>query len=116
MPDRFCSLLDEILEKAQLQWAVAELGVRWGCRGDRRLTHVVWADNVWLLAQSMRAYQGMSEILTIELDKAGLKWELESLEVMPIRPELDTQDTARVWSDTWNETMQYKVVTKLGVL
>ena len=65
-------------------WAEAGLGVRWGFRGEKTLSHVVWADNVWIFATSASMYQSMINIFTLRLERAKMRWKPKSLERMVI--------------------------------
>ena len=47
--------------------------------GDRRYTHVVWADNIWLLAHQHDHLQAMITSLTAVLAHHKLAWKPESL-------------------------------------
>ena len=71
-PARFRIFLDHVLAPVVKLWAEAGFGVRWGFRGEKTLSHVVWADNVLIFATSAAMYQSMINILTIKLERVKM--------------------------------------------
>ena len=65
-------------------WNEAGYGVRWGYRGEKLLTHAIWADNIWIFATSHGMYQAMVDILTNRLEAMKLRWTPASLEYMVV--------------------------------
>ena len=83
-PPRFRHFLDFVLKPVIIWWMEAGYGIKWGYKGERLLTHVVWADNVWIFASSHGMYQVMVDMLTWKLEAFGLRWKPRSLEYMAI--------------------------------
>ena len=80
-PFRFKSVMDVILKRTINKWTAANVGIM---VGTVRLTHIVWADNVWLFANSHDMYNKMVGILSCELYRAKLRWKPASLEYMTV--------------------------------
>eukprot|EP00959_Pyramimonas_sp_CCMP1952_P430107 9008355-Pyramimonas_sp.AAC.1 len=51
-----------------------------------RFTHVLWCDNVYLLARDWEILRKMTNILSTELQTSGLYWKPSSLEYMTSSP------------------------------
>ena len=46
------------------------------------ITHVWWADNLWLLADNWREFQEMAQDTTELMNKLGMRWKPSSMEVV----------------------------------
>ena len=83
-PPRFRIFLDHVMKQVVQWWNEAGYGVRWGYRGEKLLTHAIWADNIWIFATSHGMYQAMVDILTNRLEAMKLTWKPGSLEYMVV--------------------------------
>ena len=79
-PDDWNDLIEDCLETLVEEWEREEVGFRCGQAG--RLTHLVWADNIWLFAKSREEMMTMQTQLTGRLEAKGLWWKDSSLKVM----------------------------------
>ena len=79
-PDEFNMLMDDAMDRLVWQWHIADFGFK--LDDGSAITHLVWADNVWLVAESPATLQKMVEDLTQAVVSIGLIWKASSLQVM----------------------------------
>jgi hypothetical protein len=80
-PDEWNMLMESILEDVVNSWEDRQFGLRlpgW----EKGITHVVWADNVWLISVTKKQLATMVEEHTEAIYAAKLKWKATSLEVL----------------------------------
>ena len=74
-----------------LEWALEPLARSWRERdmgfsfddNSPALTHLLWADNIWIIAGSMEEFLCMTRELTDTILSIGFRWKDVSLEYMP---------------------------------
>ena len=79
-PDTWNLIIEDTLEEVVQTWEDEGYGVRCGEAG--RLTHIVWADNFWLLAKTREELARMQRDVTEVLEAKRLWWKPSSLMVM----------------------------------
>ena len=77
-PDLFNAVMEYLMEPLAESWTKRSFGVK---RIDQNLAepihHLVWADNVWLLAEDRETLQIMLSELTASIYDARFKWKVE---------------------------------------
>ena len=77
-PDLFNAVMEHIMEPLVEAWAQRKFGVKLTDQGlAEYVHHLVWADNVWLLAGNKKSLQIMLSDLTSSIYKAGFKSKVE---------------------------------------
>ena len=79
------------------------------------LTHMIWADNIFIFAASPQQMQIMSRELTNEIYSIGLQWERSSLETMCTR-KMDTPLQLQIPDQVFGGFEFWKVVQKDEVI
>ena len=79
-PDDWNDLVEDTMEEVVEEWEKEGVGVNCGDVG--RLTHLVWADNIWIFGRSWEELARMQERLTESMEAKGLWWKESSLMVM----------------------------------
>ena len=80
--------------------------------GDKCYTHLVWADNIWLLSHDLGHIQTMLNSLTGMLSECKLAWKPDSLQVMCSMSTLP--DSFSLWVQ--NEELVVEAVSSMEVL
>ena len=84
-PSVFVRMLDEVMNYLEQEWNLMGLGFHLKNQ-DVRLTHVVWVDNVFLLAADACQFDFMIRTFSMMLcDKYGWEWKPTSLEFLAIK-------------------------------
>ena len=111
-PDDWNDLIEDCLETLVEEWEKEGVGVSCGQAG--RLSHLVWADNIWLFARTREELERMQVQLTDRLEEKGLWWKDTSLKVMGTEgPKGDMVTTGRQGNWTHKEVDRMEV---LGVM
>ena len=91
-PEIFKTIIEAILETVIQMWLAIGFGIL--LNDGSVLTHLVWADNIWLFATNIQDKAIMTQQLTEAVTQAGFRWKPASLEYLhtetptPIEPEL----------------------------
>ena len=91
-PFKWKCLMADALKDAVPRWVEEELGV-W--IGNRRWTHLLWADNIYLLARGDRQAMHMAQIFTQHLERRRLYWKPSSLGML--------SRTADITEEEWED-------------
>ena len=62
-------------------------------RKGERLAHLVWADNLWLIAEAKAQMQTMVDMTTKAIREAGFEWKKQSLEQLISEGQEKTKET-----------------------
>ncbi len=81
--------------------------------GSRVVNHVVWADNIWVLAKTREELEVMVQELTEIVYGAALSWKTDSLKILASEQvDLEEETDLTVWtgethlSYDWVETLE----------
>ena len=83
----FNAMIEHALEPLVIAWKRDRLGFCFGESDDHPLSHLIWADNITLVAKSMPELQRMAQEITEEIYRIGFKWKHSSLRVPRMRPD-----------------------------
>ena len=79
-PEIFKTIIEAIIETVIQTWLVLGFGIL--LNEGSALTHLVWADNIWLSATNRQDMAIMTQQLTGAVEEAGFKWKPTSLEYL----------------------------------
>lgn len=80
----FNALMRAIFQKLEPIWQMINLGVMLDIDDESAglLTHLIWADNIFLFAESVRDYQITSDMITAEIHSLRHEWKPISLQFL----------------------------------
>ena len=113
-PDEWNMLVEFLLEPLVRSWRERGFGIQlveWATG----ITHVVWADNIWLIAASLEQLQIMTDELTETIYSARLRWKPKSLQILCGGLALGTKPKLSTMTTDLN-ILDYDVVECLEVL
>ena len=73
-PEVFNILTEAALQPVVVSWRKRRLGFKLDDTSEPPLTHLFWADNVFLFAKSVHEFRIMAQELTDAVLRAGLTW------------------------------------------
>ena len=79
-PDEFSMFIEYMMTPIVKRWHARGLGFRF--ESGVIVTHLLWADNVWLVAEKSEDLALMIQELSLAISLSKLKWKSSSLEVM----------------------------------
>eukprot|EP00973_Karenia_brevis_P076527 10631541-Karenia_brevis.AAC.1 len=107
-------MIEVVLEALVCSWAQRHFG--FAVDDDQpRITHVIWADNIFIIGSDPDPFQIMISELTERIYEHKLRWKSSSLEYIVAGPrEMENYD---IFLKPKNQpTLQMKKVTELKVL
>ena len=113
-PDEWNLLIGYLMEALVKSWRVRRFGFilpDWASW----ITHVVWADKIWLIAASSEQLHTMTVELTEAVYGAKLKWKTSSLEVLRGGLALDSSPGLSITTPDF-DILMYEVVDQMEVL
>ena len=112
-PDEFNVMMEWLLEPLSRSWAQRHMGYTFA-GGGPLLTHLLWADNVFILASSVCQFNTMVQELTDAVYAAHFRWKLSSLECMVCRPSDGEEVPAPILST--GTPVKFRIVGEMQVL
>ena len=112
-PDVWNVLVETAMEDLVRSWSSRHFGFDFG--DDQRLTHLVWADNIFLVAASADQLSTMCQELTNLISAVKLSWKESSLQYMRGGPGADETGDIDL-SISGGATMTIKFVDNMEVL
>ena len=100
-PDEFNILIEHILAPIVKSWTERGYGFKLDA-GMLNLHHLIWADNIYILAASHVQFQTMCQELTMAIYSHKLKWKQSSMEYLAAGPQ--DEDTNMTRLDILNES------------
>ena len=85
-PDLFNVVVEYLLENLIESWTRRKYGVVYaeasGTHSEKRVNHLIWCDNIWILADDRDSLQIMITDLTAAIHAGGFTWKPSSSQVM----------------------------------
>ena len=72
--------MEDALESTVRTWQREGLGVQ--CGNNRKMTHIIWADNIWLVARTREELRRLQEDVAKASEAKSLWWKDSSLKFM----------------------------------
>ena len=87
-PDLFNIMIEYLLHSLVLSWDERGFGVPWVSRSNEQenqtVNHLIWCDNVWLIATNRHQLETMILEITDAIHKGGFRWKPSSLQTMAV--------------------------------
>ena len=111
-PFCFRTMLEAIMEPLVHDWDLLGYGAR--TLFGERISHILWADNIWLFSNCMFDMQTMVQQLTFAIHQSYFRWKVDSLEYMVISISDNSDQCLRIEQE--GVDLDYKEVEQMWVL
>ena len=81
-PELFNIMMEVIFADVFEKWCRCKCGFALNEEGTERLTHSIWADNIFILATSVEEFVSMTQDMTHAIVQFGFTWKSSSLECL----------------------------------
>ena len=81
-PELFNLMVEYALDPSVVRWKLQGMGFHFGARDNHPLSHLVFADNIFIVARSAAEFATMAQEVTEAIYDIGFKWKPSSLECM----------------------------------
>ena len=113
-PFCFRTMLEAIMEPLVREWEFLGYGAR--TTFGTRMTHIIWADNMWLLSNNLDEMWFMTQHLAQAIYEACFRWKESSLEIMIVGEGQEDNPFGLLSVNMEGQDMVYKHVQEMWVL